>query len=346
MSNPSTITIGIPVYNVERYIEKCILSALNQSFDSYEIIVIDDFCRDKSIEIINSIKISHPKGNIIRIINHSHNCGVAEARNTILDNAEGKYIFFLDSDDYIEKDALAQLYYYAEKYDAEATYGSTFIINGNNKTVYKRYAFKAFIKEDEFATYIYSNVKSTIQTSAWNILLRTSHLRKHNLRFPNMRVGEDFFFVNKLFDSLEKVVLTDCITYNYVIRNDSLSNYQSRDFIDIREVKNALNRAQLLINDCKESENRKFFPDKCVYVMKQNIYVIFGILKHRHQLTEKISNMEIAKAAKHPAYLRQIIMFKRKKCTNLALLLFSKLPASFIIGILTYVGKKKGYITI
>ena len=289
---------------------------------------------------------SHPNGKRIRIIKHSHNFGVAEARNTIIDNAKGKYIFFLDSDDYIEKDALAQLYYNAEKYDAEATYGSTYIIKDNIKTVYKRYAFKSFIKEDEFATYIYSNVKSTIQTSAWNILLRKSHLKKHYLRFPNMRVGEDFFFIDSLFDTLEKVVLTECMTYNYIIRNDSLSNYQSRDIIDINEVINALNRTKLLIDNCRKSENRKFFPDKCVYVIKQNIYVIFGILKHRHQLTEIISNQEIAKATKHPACLKQIIMFKRRRCTNLALYFFSKLPTSLIIGLLTYVGKKKRFIVL
>lgn len=345
MNNSFLITIGIPVYNVEKFIDKCLYSALDQDFANYEILIINDYSDDKSIEIIDTIKLSHRKGHIIRVINHTRNLGVSEARNTIIDNAKGKYLYFLDSDDFIEQDTLTKLFNKAEEYDAEATYGSTFILKGNQKSIYKQYSSRIFINKEEFATYFYSNIKTTIQTSVWNILLLTSHLRKHNLRFPKMKVGEDFFFVDRLLDTLKNVVLTEYLTYNYVIRDDSLSNYQSRDQIGIHEVKNALKRTKLLIENCNNSENRPYYPNKCLYVIKQNTYVIFGILKHRHQLTETISNQEIAGALRHPANLKQILMFKRRKIINLVLYFFSKLPVSFIINILTFVGKRKGYIT-
>lgn len=105
------VTIGIPVYNVERFVEKSLLSALNQDFLlDYEILVIDDRSTDNSMEIVDHVKKTHPKGNIIRIIQHNKNEGLGAARNTIIDNACGEFLFFLDSDDTLTLDCISTLY--------------------------------------------------------------------------------------------------------------------------------------------------------------------------------------------------------------------------------------------
>ena len=117
------VTIGMPVYGVEKYIRKCMLSVLNQSFkDEIEILAIDDHGPDNSIEIIKELQNSHPRGKCIRIVTQPQNMGCWAARNRILEESQGEYIFLLDSDDYISEDCIEKLYDEAIKNQAEAVY--------------------------------------------------------------------------------------------------------------------------------------------------------------------------------------------------------------------------------
>ena len=123
------ISVGMPVWGVEKYIRKCLESILNQDFDDMEVLVVDDCGPDKSIDIAESIKNNHPKGNIIRIIHQPKNMGCWAARNRILEEAKGKYILLIDSDDYFAEGAIPALYKQAEKTEAEITYGSIAVVD-------------------------------------------------------------------------------------------------------------------------------------------------------------------------------------------------------------------------
>ena len=104
------VTIGMPVYGVEKYIHKCLTSVLNQTFNGdFEIIVVDDLGPDKSIDIVRDIQASHPKGHLIKILTQPHNMGCWAARNRILDEAQGKYLLLVDSDDYLSEDAVERI---------------------------------------------------------------------------------------------------------------------------------------------------------------------------------------------------------------------------------------------
>ena len=119
------ISIIIPTYNVQDYIAKCLESIATQTYtDGVECLVIDDCGTDHSMDIIRECQASHSKGNIIRIIRQPQNMGCWAARNRILDEAKGKYIFLIDADDYLSPDALVKLYHAAEEHQAEAVYGS------------------------------------------------------------------------------------------------------------------------------------------------------------------------------------------------------------------------------
>ena len=108
MSKAYDVTIGIPVYNVEHYIRRSLDSALNQQFQgSIELLILDDCSTDKSMNVVREIKENHPKGHHIRIINHHDNLGIGISRNEIIDNAQGKYLFFLDADDFIKDGMLS-----------------------------------------------------------------------------------------------------------------------------------------------------------------------------------------------------------------------------------------------
>ena len=108
--NNIKVSIIIPIYNVEPYIERCIISVLNQSYKNIEIIIINDCTPDKSIELINKLlnnKYSSTEN--IHILNHEKNKGLSAARNTGIMNATGDYLYFLDSDDSITHDCIEVL---------------------------------------------------------------------------------------------------------------------------------------------------------------------------------------------------------------------------------------------
>lgn len=99
------VTIGIPVYNVEEYIQSTLESALAQTFSSIEILICDDCATDGSVDIIRSYQQTHPRGRDIRILHHSRNMGVGPSRNRLIQEARGHYLFFMDADDLIETDS-------------------------------------------------------------------------------------------------------------------------------------------------------------------------------------------------------------------------------------------------
>ncbi|RHV27201.1 glycosyltransferase family 2 protein [Blautia sp. OM05-6] len=113
--NRPIISVVIPVYNVEAYIERCVNSVRNQTVENIEIILIDDGSPDQSPVLCDQYA---EKDRRVRVI-HKKNGGLASARNRGITVATGKYIFFLDSDDWLEKDGLQQLYELAQKYQVD-----------------------------------------------------------------------------------------------------------------------------------------------------------------------------------------------------------------------------------
>lgn len=112
-SNVPKISVLIPVYNVEKYVERCMISVLNQTMqEGVEVIIVNDCTPDSSMEIIRKTLCAHVKENgmTIRIIEHKTNRGTAATRNTAMGYATGKYTIFIDSDDYIEPDMLEVMY--------------------------------------------------------------------------------------------------------------------------------------------------------------------------------------------------------------------------------------------
>ena len=208
------ISVGFPVYNVESYVRQSLISILNQDFDNYEIIVVDDSGKDKSMNIIKELASSHPYGNKIRIIKHEINKGLAEARNTAIKNAKGKYIYFLDSDDYITPNALSTLYSAAEKYQADVVWGSNYkqreekIWTENDDILPHR----IFQKDGEFTSYLYSKLKDDLPNTAWNILFSMDFLNRNNLQFPNIRFQEDIAFDEIFHPYIKKAVMLPDLT--------------------------------------------------------------------------------------------------------------------------------------
>lgn len=338
------VTIGMPVYNVEDYIKPSLMCALEQDLDDIEILIIDDCGSDSSMDIIRQMQQAHPHGGRIRIVKHERNLGVAEGRNTILREARGKYIFFQDSDDFIEKNTLSILYHAAEEHGAEVTYGSTYIRENGSDRPYMVFNNTVLKGADALANYIYNDIHENIPNSIWNILILTDFVRQHHISFPNFRRGEDLMFNEQLQPLVTCAVLLPDVTYYYQKRPNSLMSFQSRDVIDVKEVESSLRFSEMQKQYCQALSSKPYYDRKCAKTMKMIFYSVCGILKHRHQLTGNVSDKAIRDSMRHPASLLTIMRFRQQKGTNLMFWLMGVLPAKCSVAAMKAIGRKKGYI--
>lgn len=218
------VTISIPVYNVESYIEQSLLSALNQQFDQpYEVLVIDDGSTDRSMLLVEQIRQSHRRGERVRIIQMPQHNGPGDTRNVSIERCQGKYLLFLDADDRLADDALAILYELAEQHLADVVAGSTDEVRG--QTVSHGYHLEPqVICQPAAGVYLHAH-GSLLNIEMWNKLFRTDFLRQHQLRCVHP-VIEDSLFDFEMRIAAQSLVLTDRVTYYYTQRPDSVMGQQ------------------------------------------------------------------------------------------------------------------------
>lgn len=335
------VSIGIPVYNVELYIEKCLLSVFEQTYQRLEILIIDDCGSDSSMQIVSDMIQNHPKGHLIRVIHHQENKGLGEARNTAIDNAHGEYMYFLDSDDYIEKCTIEKLLYEAEEYDADVVMASSRkILYGTGEELPTfSYKSKEILKgKDRFAEYLCQDLRWHIGINAWNNLFTLVFLRNNNIRFA-ARKDEDALFLSDFYSEIKCAVLLPDITYNYVIRPGSIMGNQARDRIPTQEIRERFLTDAKMTERCARLKGRSFYDVHCARVMKHKFRAACVALRHRRRFTDPLSNIEIHQELRHPASLSQIFRFKRYKFFNIFFYIISVLPPFMSVGITYLVGK-------
>lgn len=228
MNNPK-VTIAIPVYNVAKYVEKSILSALNQDFvQPYEVLVVDDCGTDNSMHIIERIIKEHPKGNLIRIIKHEQNKGLGPARNTSIENAKGDYLFFLDSDDWISVNCLSLLYTKAIETNSDVTVGSIVRLEEDTSKVLGRNIYPNKTIEKPAAGVYMVNHAPDMHIEVWNKLFKLNFLKTNHIGCVH-RIFEDYNFDFIMRASACKITLCSDITLYYNIRaNSILTNLKSK----------------------------------------------------------------------------------------------------------------------
>ena len=340
-SNIPLVSIGIPVYNVEPYIEKCLLSALNQTYMNLEILVVDDCGTDNSMMIVSALKKTHQRGNVLRIIKHPHNKGIGEARNTIIKECKGKYVYFIDSDDFVEYNAIELLCAKAEQYNTDVTIASHRKVALNTEEelpTYQYSSFQSFQGENVFANYVCSDLRWHIAIVVWNILFSVDFLRSHNLLFAG-RKDEDALFLSDYYSEVQSAVIMPDITYNYVARPDSIMGYMSRNIIPIREIRERFYTDSIMTERCARLKGRPFYDVHCARVMKHKFRAACVALRHRNRFSEPLPNKEIHDELKHPAPLLDILKFRRYKLFHLTFCLITKLPSSISVCIVYIIGK-------
>lgn len=208
------VSIIIPVYNVEKYIERCINSVIKQSFTDLECILIDDCCTDNSMNICQNI-INKYNGPISFIIlKHNHSEGPSSARNTGTNIANGEYIFYLDSDDEITHDCISLLYNKVTKYpEVEIVQGCT--IAEKNKEYYSlnRYEKIESINDNNWIQQEFFNIEKSFPVDVWNKLIRKDFIKKHNIRFKDGIIHEDQLWSYDVMTKLQSICFVHSKTY-------------------------------------------------------------------------------------------------------------------------------------
>ena len=213
------VSVIVPIYNVEKYLEKCINSLLSQTLEDIQIILVNDGSKDNS----GNIAKEYEKNNNDRVIYvEKENGGLSDARNYGLKYATGDFIAFLDSDDYIEKNAYEEMYNKAIEENADYV-ECDFIWEFPNK-----------IRVDK--QYPYKNKKemlSFVRVVAWNKLIKRQLIIDNNLEFPKGLRYEDIEFTYKLIPFVNKFAYVDKSFIHYVQREGSIANVQNERTAEI-----------------------------------------------------------------------------------------------------------------
>ena len=334
------VTIGIPVYRAENYIRHTMESALAQTYPSIEFLVADDASDDSSMEIIREFQGSHPRGKDIRILSNPQNLGVSEARNRIIDEAKGTYLYFMDSDDIISIETINLLISHIKEDDAEIAFGSYEKIERNGKRSVYQYPELHFKEGDDFAIFAYRKYAG-IQASCCNYLVKLSLLHNCGLRFKKSKFWEDTIFTLELATYVQRAVLLPDITYSYLCRDNSLSDIQEKKQISKEDILQYLNTVSYLKEGKDRLKNKAYYPNRCYVAVMSDFYIICNVLKRGDHVHPRFTAQELRSHLHHPATLREILSFKQMRVQNLMLYLLGKMPASLCILMIQFAAKKK-----
>lgn len=264
--NKLKISVIVPIYKVEQYLERCIQSILCQDIQNMEIILVDDGSPDKCGSICDQYAKEYEN---IKVI-HKVNGGLSDARNAGIKEARGEYISCIDSDDYIEGQMLSELCELLDSTKADiAVSGINTVVN--DRIVHTdKYEFKIYEAKDAICAMLY---EKKFWVAAWNKIYRKELFEDY--LYPKGRLYEDYYLTPRLMHRANKVVVSDKVYYQYCIREDSIMG-MSDDKLSEDIIYNSV-------------ENINFFEERRdKYTRKQYDQIIAGIVDHLYSCSRQV----------------------------------------------------------
>lgn len=217
------VSILVPVYGVEKYIERCARSVLGQTYQNLEFVFVDDCTPDNSILILESLIADFPeRTNAVHIIHHDKNKGVAATRNTLLDSCTGEFVLFVDSDDWIELDAVEMLVKRQQETNSDIVTCGVYAYDGHNEVPYMNTGYDVEDKD----TALLHLLDCKLSHLLFPRLLRTSMFKENGIRFEEgVNMDEDFQVVPRLFYYAQSVSGVPQFLFHYNKTNDSSYTY-------------------------------------------------------------------------------------------------------------------------
>ncbi len=292
-------SIIVPVYKVEPYLEKCINSILNQTYRDFELILVNDGSPDNCPIICDTYAKEDSRITVI----HKKNGGVSSARNEAIKIARGKFIWFIDGDDYIEENALEILSVYIDKnptdlYVFEHGFSEKYYINDINNLFYDHY------------------FKYHFGFETWNKIYKNSIIQEHSLLFDTEEtIGEDLLFNINYYTKIASCEFLDENLYHYVIRESSaMTTHDNKRY---KKQMSLYSKIQNILGTCVSEE---------VLAILFIMHIISGL----NQSFKKINFFKFRKIIKH--YLNNIPFTKKTFKKAISVFLFNE-NASFLGGL-------------
>lgn len=262
------VSIVVPVYNVQTYLAKCLDSILSQTFSDIEVIVINDGSKDNSQEIINQYAEHH---NIITI--NKDNEGLSETRNKGLLKAQGEYVLFIDSDDYIAPNMVERMYNQAIKTKADIVISK---VTYEDEAGIQEPMFTCDFNEEEIIDNkegIKRFWNGEINGHAWNKLIKRSLMINNNIFFPKGKLYEDAPTLVQLLKEANGISFVNESLYYYLQREGSITKKPSyKSLVDHIEVLSEIERS--IASDLYEKTYQKEFQFFLLNSLYFNIYML------------------------------------------------------------------------
>lgn len=336
------VTIGIPVYEAVDYIRDTMESALAQSYPDIEILVVDDCGNDGTIEVVKEFCKSHPRGSQIRILWNECHKGIGQTRNRIIDEARGRCLYFLDSDDQIEPDTIKLLAEEMQLHRAELVYGSYEIIDKVNYSPNRVFRKPHLCLEhpDELATFAFKH-QDIFHVTVCNCLIDLEFLRATGLRFIDTMFWEDMAFTYELVTRASRSVLLPDVTYHYLQRPGSLSHYQDRHQLNKEEIMKNVSTIAYLKAMCNSLKRKKYLPFLYHNLQMSSFYIVCYVLKYRKRIIPAISDSELRSIMHFPLTVGELLLFRNNRMQSMALWCIVHLPTPLFILVMKAMGKAK-----
>ena len=253
------ITVMIPMYNTEKYVKKCITSLFNQTYKNIEIIVVDDGSTDNSLRICENLA---KRDHRLKIL-HQENRGVSAARNIALNESQGDYLVFVDSDDYVRKNYIRNLY--------RVICESSSDISINKYTTNEKYNFN--LDSGKIMTFDADEaITKMLLGDSFDSSVCCKMFRRHiveSIRFSeNLIIAEDMLFFYELLNRVKKVSFSDNVGYYYMKHENGAISLLSDEKIKSMEI------FEKLISDCPQKAVKEALISKylstCFHLLSLN----------------------------------------------------------------------------
>lgn len=282
-----SISVVVPVYNVEKYLEVCIRSILEQTFTDFELILIDDGATDASGIICDNFA---AEDNRVIVI-HKENGGLSDARNTGIRQASGKYLLFVDSDDYIEKNTLQDTFLLAEQRQADVIvfgyYADVFNKDGTIESHKNNAEDNTLSDPISIAKEVVYLKRNFVFDASWNKLYRTDLIRKNDIWMPVGEIFEDTAFNTSLLPYINKIVITSNCYYHYMQRNANriTNTYNPNKFVFLKKRHLSLLSylKQYCADDSKEIRQANYICVKYVFSCMIDLFTDGAKMQFSHR---------------------------------------------------------------
>jgi len=292
------VSIVVPIFNVENFIEKCAKSLFEQTYQNIEYIFVDDCSPDNSVNILKKILEEYPiRRKQTKIITHEITKGSSTARNSGLRVATGKYIFYCDSDDWVEKNAIEEMYNTIVKENADILW-CDFYFSHLNKDVLSK---QNFVEYNERC--VKALMTEKIHGSIWNKMYKKSLFVENNITFPDYDMCEDLITNIKLFHFAKKISYLPKSFYHYVIYNcNSMSTINNE-----KKLNDIINNVNNLIYYFKQKQIKVYDVEFNILKLISKHSLLLSINKNDFRKWKNIypeANKYIMKFTAKPLHIR------------------------------------------